>query len=167
MTRYVYLAGPIAGCSYKEATNWREAVVEGFAPGIVGISPMRVKEWCKQFRVIRGVKQYEKIDEHDFLVSGETHAIATRDFFDVSHADMVLAYLPKKLNERGPSWGTSIEIGWATALRVPVVVVSTDKALIEHPLVRGHVGWIVPDLGMAVAVVNSVLGAYVPGENKE
>ncbi len=166
MTRYVYLAGPISGCSYKEATDWREAVTEDFAPGIVGLSPMRVKEWCKKFRTIRGVKQYEKIDERDFLISGETHAIATRDFFDVAHADMVLAYLPEELNKRRPSWGTSIEIGWATAQRVPVILVTTDKSLIDHPLVRGHVGWIVPDLEMAVAIVNSVLEVYTQETEK-
>ncbi len=167
MMRYVYLAGPIAGCSYKEATNWREAVVEDFAPGIVGVSPMRLRDFVPGLLGNRGIRQHNEIAEYDFLVSGETHAIATRDFFDVSHADMVLAYLPKELNERYRSWGTSIEIGWSIAQRVPVVVVSTDKSLTEHPLVRGHVGWIVPDLGMAAAVVNSVLGAYVPGQQKE
>ena len=33
--RYVYLAGPIAGCSFKEATDWREAVAADFLPGPV------------------------------------------------------------------------------------------------------------------------------------
>ncbi len=167
MKRFVYLAGPIAGCSYKEATDWREAVVQDFAPGIIGISPMRLKEWCARVREITDVDQYREItDEAEYLITGEGHAIGTRDFFDVGHADMVLAYLPETLNSRRPSWGTSIEIGWASAQRVPVVLVTDDPSLVKHPLVRTHVGWIVPTLELGVAVVNSVLGAYVEGEGK-
>lgn len=162
MKRFIYLAGPIAGCSYKEATDWREAVQEDFLPGIVGISPMRLKEWCKRTRKIRDVKQYAKIaDEQEWLISGESHAIRARDFNDVRTCDMVFAYLPKVLNDRRPSWGTSIEIGWASAQQKPLVLVTDDKNLSNHPLVRESAGWIVPDLGTGVQVVNSVFGAYV------
>lgn len=166
MTKYIYLAGPIAGCSYKEATSWREAVCEDFEPGIVGISPMRLKEWCRRVHKIKSVAQYEKIaDETEFLISGEGHAIRARDFNDVRTCDMILVYLPKELNERHPSWGTSIEIGWASAISKPVVLVTDDKNLAAHPLVRESVGWIVPSLELGVLVVNSVFGAYVRNES--
>ena len=41
MKKYVYLAGPIAGCTEEEATEWREYVCTYFPHGIVGISPLR------------------------------------------------------------------------------------------------------------------------------
>jgi len=166
MPRFVYLAGPIAGCSYKQATDWREAVQTDFLPGIVGVSPMRLKEWCRGVRKIRGVKQFEKAAEtNEFLMTGESHAIRTRDFFDVRESDMILAYLPKELNKDRPSWGTAVEIGWASAISKPVVLVTDDKSLMAHPLIRESVGWIVPDLQLGAEVVNSVLGVYVEGES--
>ncbi len=161
MNRYVYLAGPIAGTTYKEATDWRQSVTDMFSPGIVGISPMRLKEWCKRIPVIQDVEQYKEMTtEEEYLISGESHAIRTRDNYDVSTVDMVFVHLPKELNERRPSWGTAIEIGWASAHQKPVVLVTDDDTLANHPLVRESVGWIVPDLELGVQVVNSVLSPY-------
>ena len=42
MTRkYIYLAGPIAQCSYKEANDWRDYVSNKLHENIIGISPLR------------------------------------------------------------------------------------------------------------------------------
>jgi len=44
----VYLAGPIAGCSYAGCTEWRgEAIRHLDEFGIKGLSPMRAKEYLK------------------------------------------------------------------------------------------------------------------------
>ncbi len=44
----VYLAGPIAGCSYAGATDWRDRAQDVLArDGIRGLSPMRAKEYLK------------------------------------------------------------------------------------------------------------------------
>ena len=158
--RYIYLAGPIGGCSYDEATDWRDEIVTLLSPGIVGISPMRIKEWCKNIPEIL-VDGYEKAAGPQFLISGESHAIRTRDYYDVGHCDMIFAYLPKFLNERRPSWGTAIEIGWASAQRKPIVLVTDDDYLATHPLARESVGWIVPTLAVGAEVVNSVFNAYL------
>lgn len=164
--KFVYLAGPIAGCDYGEATDWREYVSGKFRNGITGISPMRLKEWCQRVAKITDVDQYKDIGTTaEYLISGESHAIAARDFNDVKTADMLLVNLPKVLNDRRPSWGTAIEIGWAAVHRVPIVLVTDDDNLAKHPLVRESVGWIVPNLDMGIAVINSVLGAYV-GDGK-
>jgi len=161
MNRYVYLAGPIAGATYEEATDWRQSVADQFSPGIIGVSPMRLKEWCERIPVIRDIEQYKAMTtKEEFLISGESHAIRTRDYHDVSAVDMVFVYLPKEMNERRPSWGTSIEIGWASVHHKPIVLVTDDDNLANHPLVRESVGWIVPDLELGVQVVNSVLTIY-------
>lgn len=158
--RYVYLAGPISGKDYREATDWREWVRSHLAPGLVGVSPMRMKEWYKDhdpksdtaYEWLRG------IDEAAYLLSGETHAIGHRDFMDVKRADMVMANL---LGEEGsPSRGTDLEIGWAIAFRTPVVIVTQDEAIIKHPLFRTHVAFIVPTLQMGVVAVNATMGPY-------
>ena len=41
MKKYIYLAGPIAGCTEEEATSWRDYVNSMLPYGIVGISPLR------------------------------------------------------------------------------------------------------------------------------
>lgn len=157
----VYLGGPIAGTSYEEATDWREEVASLLPPGIVAINPMRMKEWASKYkRIPRDYTSLASTKEKDYLLTGEPHAIAARDFYDVANADMVLAYLPRHLSERRPSFGTLVEIGWATAQRVPVVLVTEDKRLVDHPLVRTHVGWIVPDLDVGVQAVVSVLAPF-------
>lgn len=164
--RYIYLAGPISGCNYGQATDWRDHVGTLFSPGIIPISPMRLKDWCKKIKAIGDVKQYEAAaGEDDFLISGESHAINTRDMNDVSTCDMLFVYMPKELNEKlGVSVGTIKEIGYAAALRKPMVLVTTDKKVANHPLIREDVGWIVPTLELGAQVVNSVWQAYVgPG----
>jgi nucleoside 2-deoxyribosyltransferase len=161
-SKNIYLAGPISDCSHGEATEWRKLVEAQFLPGIIGVSPMRLKDWCKRLDRIQDVEQYrEATSDEEFLISGESHAICARDYNDVSTADMIFAYLPQVYNDRRPSWGTAIELGWASALRKPVVLVTDDKRLASHPLVRESVGWIVPTLAMGVDVVNSVFGVYV------
>jgi predicted small integral membrane protein len=56
----VYLAGPIAGLSYKGATDWRDQAIASLAEaGIRGLSPMRAKEY------LRGA---EKKMEHPYPV---------------------------------------------------------------------------------------------------
>lgn len=161
--RFVYLAGPISGMSYGEATDWRQAITSLFLPGIVGVSPMRMKEWASKLKAIKDVKQYAKVaDEEDFLISGESHAINTRDMYDVRTCDMTLIYMPKSLTDKaGISVGTVKEIGYAARDRKPMVLVTDDKKVAGHPLIREDIGWIVPTLEMGADVVNSVLGVYV------
>lgn len=167
MKRFIYLAGPISGTNYAEATDWRQTVTGLFLPGIIGISPMRLKEWCKKIKAIKDVKQYEKVaSETDFLISGESRAINTRDMNDVRTCDMIFVYMPKWMNEKfGVSVGTVKEFGVAAECRKPVVLVTDDKKLAGHPLIREDAGWIVPTLEMGADVVNSVYGAYVKEES--
>ena len=48
MKKYIYLAGPIAGCDKGEANDWRNEVKERFIDGIVGISPLRCEPLIKE-----------------------------------------------------------------------------------------------------------------------
>lgn len=153
--KFVYLAGPITGLSYGETTDWRAGVSAQFAPGIIGVSPMRVKEFLARKRKI-GHSYPEDV------IMGAARAINTRDKYDCTHADMVLAWLPKWAADKSGtiSVGTLKELGWASAMNIPTVIVTDDKRVFGHPLVEGDLGWIVPTLEDGVAAVNAVLGVY-------
>lgn len=158
----VYLAGPIAGTSWDEATGWRDWVAAELEKrGLAAVSPMRMKEWYKEHdAALTDYSWLAEKNNREYLLSGEPHAIGMRDFNDVATSQGVLAYLPKEINDRRPSWGTSIELGWATAQRKLVVLVTDDPSLESHPLVRTHVGFIVDDLGLGVDAMAAALGVF-------
>ena len=103
MKKYVYLAGPIAGCTEEEATEWREYVCTYFTHGIIGISPLR----CEPLK--KGLTYTD--DGATPKMWSDPRAIATKNWLDTESCDLVLAYLPQELNDRRPSYGTVIEIG--------------------------------------------------------
>lgn len=154
MSRFVYLAGPITDCTKGEANNWRAVVSASFNPNIIGISPLR----CEP---IGTNKRYQlQYDEPKF---GTPSAISAKNWFDTVNCDMVLAYMPKEQNDKFPSVGTIIEIGWAIGERRPLIVVTDDDRIGNHPLVANNAGWVLPTLEDAVEVVNGVLGVYARG----
>ena len=153
MKKYVYLAGPIAGCTEEEATEWREYVCTYFTHGIIGIYPLR----CEPLK--EGLTYTE--DGATPKMWSDPRAIATKNWLDTESCDLVLAYLPKELNERRPSYGTTIEIGWAIGLRKPIILVTNDEYLTEHPLIKANVNWVFQDFENALDVIHGLFDDYV------
>ena len=153
MKKYIYLAGPIAGLTEVEATEWRGWVKERLPYGIVGISPLRC-EPLKEGMV------YTDDGATDPMWS-DARAINTKNWLDTESSDLVLAYLPKEMNDRRPSIGTIIEIGWSIGLRKPLIVVSDDEYLMEHPLIQRNASWRLENLEDAVEVITGLFGDYV------
>ena len=151
--KFIYLAGPIAGCTQEEANEWREYVRSMLPHGIVGISPLR----CEPLK--EGMKYTEEGASPKMW--SDPRAIATKNWLDTESCDLVLAYLPKELNEKRPSYGTVIEIGWAIGLRKPLIVVSDDKYLMDHPLIKHNASWRLDSLDDAVEVINGLFGEYI------
>lgn len=150
MTRYVYLAGPIAGCTEGEAKDWRAYVEAELAtlPGhIVGVSPLR----CEP--KIEGRYQLN-YDDPKF---GTPKAINAKNRFDTLRADIVLAYFP---DVERLSVGTIMEVAWALWDGKPVIVVSRDARIVEHPLMTSTVPWILPTLDAGIDVVEGILSVY-------
>lgn len=169
----VYLAGPITGLSYDGATDWRQAMKVSLGTlGIDGFSPLRAKDYLKDETSIDGSPSaYQR--KHPL---SSPKGIVTRDREDVRRADVVLMNL---LGATRVSVGTMIELGWADAFRVPVVVVmegatqyevgpaagaGTDvKAVGEvanphaHAMVDQIAGYIVGTLGEALIVVKALV----------
>lgn len=153
--RYVYLAGPILGCTAGEANDWRVKVAAILKPhGIIGISPLR----CEPLIGERYTTDYP---DPRF---GTPRAIAAKNRFDVLHGDMTLAYLPKEMGDN-ISLGTVGEIFWADGLDRQVILVSDHPKIIKHPVIDAAVDWKLTTLDEACEVIIGVLGGYTGGKN--
>ena len=98
--------------------------------------------------------------QYDDPTFGSARAIASKNLFDVQQCDMTLAYLPRELENRRPSYGTVCELAWAHLLRKPVILVTDDLALVRHPLISACAGWLLRDLDEAIEVVLGLLLTY-------
>lgn len=149
----IYLAGPISGLTYEGCTNWREKVQSAFdileskhAVHIDVFSPMRSKSYLDSEDIIDG--SYEN---HPLSCQ---KGITTRDRFDCTNADLILVNL---LGAEKISIGTVMEIAWADANRIPIVVAMEKYSLHDHPMIRECAGFIVNSLEEAVIVSASIL----------
>ncbi len=142
----VYLAGPITGLSYNGCTDWRKSAIEELAKfGIRGVSPLRGKEsYLASEKIIQ--------DHYDGWVMSTPKGLTTRDRFDVTSCDIMLANF---LGAQKVSIGTIIEYGWADAARKPIITVMEKQGNIhEHSMLREVTGYRVESLeeGLLVAI---------------
>ena len=145
------MAGPITACTESEAKDWRKYVASQLPEGIVGVSPLR----CEP--KISG-RYLEVYDDPKF---GTASAISGKNWFDTRNADIVLVYLPKESRlEKGLSIGTMFEIGWASCLNKPIIVVTDDEKIRDHPLMQRNVNWILPTFEEALEVIEGLLSVY-------
>lgn len=129
----VYLAGPISGSLHCEATDWRDGVaIELARRGVETVSPMRGKDALKSVGVIEG--SYEGGDPF-----AKQAGIIARDRNDVRTCDVILVNL-LPMGTR-VSIGSIIELGWADAFRIPIVLVRKPMCLSQHPMVNALVGF--------------------------
>jgi nucleoside 2-deoxyribosyltransferase len=149
----VYLAGPISGLSFEEATDWRHSAVA--ALGTVGIkcwSPLRGKEYLAQLEKISGHG-----NEYAHMGALATaRGIMTRDRFDATRCDVLLANL---LDYPRVSVGTVMEIAWADAHRIPVVACmeADGSNPHEHVMINEAIGFKVGTLADAFLVIKAIL----------
>ena len=155
MKRFVYLAGPILGCTAGEANDWRRYVDDRIRDhNIIGISPLR----CEPLIGERYTAQYA---DNRF---GTPRAIAAKNKFDVMNSDITLAYLPATM-AANISLGTVGEIFWADMAGKQVILVSDHPKIISHPVIDAAVDWKLDTLDEAVDVIIGVLGGYSGGKN--
>ena|SRR2546427_12993023 len=153
MTHIVYLAGPITGLTFGEATDWREYAIKQLANyGIKGISPMRAKEYLATIGTISGTGK-----EYSHLGTFSTpEAVITRDRWDTTRADAVLVNL---LGAKAPSIGTIAEIAWAYDHRVPLVCAMEKEGNVhDHMFITQMVKpYRVETLKGAIDIVRAIL----------
>lgn len=145
----VYLAGPITGCSYDGCTDWRELAMKKFPEGVVGLSPMRSKEYL--------IGKTTVADQYDEKVLSTQRGIFARDSWDCRRCDAILINM---LGAETVSIGTVMEIAWAHAFNKPVVLVMEKEGNIhEHSMLREACPWRVETLDEGIAVIAAL---FVP-----
>ncbi len=157
-TPYIYLAGPIFGCSEGEAKDWRKYVDDAIRPhGMIGISPLRC-EPC-----VNG--QYNLTYPDPCF--GQAKAILAKNFLDLRACDFTLAYFPKPKDLSAQrSAGTMGELAWTYALQKPSVVVTDDPFIEKHPFTSCQGSWpVLPNLDEAIRLLVGIYGGYTGGKN--
>lgn len=109
---------------------------------------MRAKEYLSH--------EAEIGDAYADTVLSNQKAITTRDRFDCQGSDLILVNL---LGAARVSIGSMIELGWADAARVPIILAIEEEGnMHDHAMVREVAGWRVPSLDLALDVAIAVLG---------
>jgi nucleoside 2-deoxyribosyltransferase len=143
--KLVYLAGPITGLTYEGATNWRQYAIKKLKP-IFGLSPMRGKDYLLEERSISATG-YDQTLSRD-------QAIIARDRFDCQRADLIIVNL---LGATRVSIGTMVELGWADAARVPVVLIMEKGNVHDHTFVNQLAGFRAESLDEAIDLAKIIL----------
>lgn len=153
MIHTCYLAGPITGLAYGEATDWRVYAVSRLArAGIQGISPMRGKDY-----LMHETKLWDALKDtaEGMQILSTQKGIVTRDRDDCTKADLVLFNL---LGAARVSIGTMVEYGWADANRVPIVTVIEPSGNVhEHAFIRELTGFRADTLDRGIAIAIAIL----------
>ena len=138
--RSVYLSGPMTGCSFKEANDWRETAAHIFSSyGIETLSPMRG-------------------EGEDGTLKMHPRTMTARDRMDLKGCDLVLMNL---LGATRVSIGSMIELGWADLLQIPVIVVGADSDLHNHVIVSSIIAGARDDLSQAIELSLILLNVEV------
>lgn len=165
-TKRVYLAGPIAGLTYEEATlSWRERVAKSLDGNFLSddcatnvsiqtYSPMRGKIFLKGTGEKIGKQGY---DEHPMSMM---QGIIGRDRNDVMNADLVF------MNVHGAekvSIGTTVELGWADAFRKPVVLILDKGGVHDHAFYKGLATYVCDDIEQGIQCAKALLLPNING----
>ena len=149
---YIYLAGPIVGCTDKEANDWRAKFSDELwkrHDSIVGVSPLR----CEP--LIEGNIYEPEYEDNRF---GTPDVIAAKNNLDVKRCDLTLAYMPRM------SIGTLQEIGWAVGMRKPVILITDLLEVRNNAVIKATVPWrfTEKDQGFthALDVITGIFGVY-------
>lgn len=143
----IYLAGPIAGCSYTGSNGWREYITENVKDNIVCLNPLRGKEYLS--------KETKLQMQYDDKPLSSARAITTRDRFDATRCDILVVNM---LDATEKSIGTTMEIAWADSKRIPILLIMEKQGNVhEHPMLTECVGWRTDSLEEAVEIINNIL----------
>lgn len=153
--KLVYLAGPISGLSYEGCMDWREYAKRNLAhAGITGLNPLRAKDYLKDETSMPDAVGQMQVDHPLAHVLSSRKGITTRDRWDCTRADVVIANL---IGAEKASIGTCIEIAWADMNRIPVILVEEEGGVHDHAMIHECVGFIVPTLEQALTVAKALL----------
>lgn len=146
----IYLAGPITGLSFDDCSDWREqAIMILTGRGMQGISPLRAKEYLKNYTTIE-----DGLDLEDTVLSSQ-RGIYFRDKFDCERADLVIVNF---LGAKKVSIGSVMEIAWATTKNTPIVLIMEEKGNVhDYSLINEACPFRVTSLSEAIRITETIL----------
>lgn len=150
----IYLAGPITGLSFTEATDWRFYVKQRLPSYIKSLSPMRAKSYLDVLGQCGSDGKIKQTYE-DYALSSEK-GINSRDFNDVKRCDLILVNM---LGAKTVSIGTVMEIAWARAFGKLVVLAMEPGNIHDHTMLKYACGFITPTLDEAINLVVGILSS--------
>jgi hypothetical protein len=142
----LFLAGPLTGISYGDALDWRRYVESKLPPDVIAFSALRGKAYVAKETVLK-----DSYPEH--LLSTPQGTI-TRDRYDVSRCDALFVNFLKADNV---SIGTIMEMAWADAWRIPIILAMENGNIHDHAFVRQVAAFITHDLDEAVQTAVDVV----------
>ena len=149
----VYLAGPIAGFSYDTATYWRDTISKMVSEfSIICYSPLRGESYEDNQVPLdnQGSRAYNgvPIAPRNFV---------RRDWHDVKTSDAMVVLLPA--DAKTISIGTMIEIGWASALDIPMIgiIPHGEWGIHQHPFLDELFTFQVRTVYEAVQILKTLL----------
>lgn len=147
----VYLAGPIKGLNYEDATGWREhAKAELESVGIDAFSPMRAKKYLENDKAIDSSDS-----NYSMYPLSVPPAVVCRDFNDCTKRDALIVYLR---NAKAVSIGTMFEVAWAYQARIPIILVMEKTGNPhEHMFVRQCANFQVEYIVDALTIAKAIL----------
>lgn len=150
----IYLAGPILGKTKTEAKAWKQKLVQLVSGEIMSSENWESYEtfcWKDPLRCepLIGDTYETHYDDPKF---GTAKAISAKNWYDVSHADLIVAYMPAEMGD-AISLGTLVEMAWANALGKTVILVSDHPKINAHPIVDRIASWKLTTLEEAAEVI--------------
>lgn len=148
----VYLAGPITGLTFDDATDWRNHARDALAKhGIEGLSPLRGKAYLKTL----GQLSAGSLAEGKAGILSKPRAIMVRDFRDATTCGALLVNL---LGATRVSIGTVMEIAWAYQIHTPIVCCMEPEGNVhDHAMITEAIGIRCTSLEQGLAVCVSIL----------
>jgi len=124
MDYLIYLAGPITGLTWEQATQWRKDMINRFTDASISsggrnyicLSPLRGKEYLESESDIK--------DEYAQHKMSTQKVITRRDLNDVKRSDLIIVNL---LKTGRISIGTILEIGAAAILNIPIILIMEEQ----------------------------------------
>jgi nucleoside 2-deoxyribosyltransferase len=150
----VYLAGPISGLSYGGATDWRVLAKAMLRTNdIDAFSPLRHQQNLASIQIFSDLgSETERLKDP----MSTTRGLTVRDRWDAQRCDVMLVNL---LGAKKVSIGTVLELAWADARRIPIVVAmeADGSNPHEHAMIHEIIGFRTPDLDSAVVTTVKIL----------
>jgi nucleoside 2-deoxyribosyltransferase len=156
----VYLSGPITGLTYDASQDWRDYVAKNLPQEIRSLSPLRaVRDALGHAGALSS-----SVEGSHPLASARGLTVADR--FDCMRADVVLVNF---LGCEGRvSIGTCMELGWADAARIPIILVMESSGNVhDHAMVREVSGFRVETLDAGMDLLESILIPEGRGTHRE